>query len=453
MSIASEWQAILADLEKGFSLLKRLPPAVTFFGGARITPDDPIYEAAREVGRRFARAGIPPRTGAGPGIMTGVPEGYRAALAEPSSEVPLGAFSQGVAEGFEAECVAGRVDPSRTQGIKIYLPFEPETNEAIDESVELLTFPIRRLMLYENSLALVCFPGGFGTVDELFEVWARRAADLHRDPIIFMGEAFWTPLLRALRAVLAEGPRKLVAPDVLDEVVVSDDPERVLEAVTRAQGLVGFDEDPEVIARRLALEIPYVAGALGVTPNAVTVLGAPTLAEDDPTLDVAEVVLGALARTEVPVRVGTGGVLSRCALEVFRALGRAERLQGFFLAPGAGKARKDELPPAWTDRPHFEVTDPIAHKLLLSRRTSAFLALPGDLHTLETVFSVLCEIQTGKLARRPIALLGADYWGPIMEACAQVMLSSERRTISPEDLELFRIVDTAEDALAVLSGV
>lgn len=452
MSIAAEWQAILADLEKGFGLLKRLPPAVTFFGGARITPDDPMYEFAREIGRRFARAGVPPRTGAGPGIMTGVPEGYRAAVADVPG-LPCGAFTQGVAAGFAAECAEGTIDASRTQGIKIYLPFEPEINEAIDESVELLTFPIRRLMLYENSLALVCFPGGFGTVDELFEVWARRVADLHRDPIIFAGEAFWTPILAALRQALVEGPRKLVSGDLLDGVIVSDDPDRVIEAVTKAHGLVGFDEDPEVIARRLALEIPYVAGALGVTPNAVTVLGASNLAEDDPTLDIAEVVLGALARTDVPVRVGTGGVISRCALEVFRSLGKAERLQGFFLAPGRGQTRKDELPPAWTDRPHFEVTDPIAHKLLLSRRTSAFLALPGDLRTLEAVFSVLCEIQTGKLARRPIALVGSDFWSPIMDACARVMLSDERRTIAPDDLHLFRIVDTAEDALAVLSGV
>jgi uncharacterized protein (TIGR00730 family) len=449
MSIAAEWQAILGDLEKGFALLKRLPPAVTFFGGARITRDDPMYTVSQEIGARFARGGIPPRTGAGPGIMTGVPEGYRSGLTE-LQRSPVGGFAEGVAAGYQGQ---GTIDETRTQGIKIYLPFELEINPSIDESVELLTFPIRRLMLYENSLALVCFPGGFGTVDELFEVWARRAADLHRDPIIFVGEAFWTPILSALRSVLADGKRQLVPRAVLDEVIVSDDSERVLEAVTGAQGLVGFDEDPEAIARRLALEIPYVAGALGVTPNAVTVLGASRLAEDDPTLDVAEVVLGALARTDVPVRVGTGGVIARCALDVFRGLGRAERLQGFFLAAGRGQTRKDELPPAWTDRPHFEVTDPIAHKLLLSRRTSAFLALPGDLRTLESVFSVLCEMQTGKLARRPIVLVGSDFWAPIMDACTSVMLSGERRTISPEDVHLYRIVDSAEEALAVLSGV
>lgn len=449
MSIATEWQQILGDLEKGFGLLKRLPPAVTFFGGARIKPDDPMYRVSQTIGARFARAGIPPRTGAGPGIMTGVPEGYRAGLKEAPAEAACG-FACAMAMGFQTG--ADGVHPTSTQGIKIYLPFEPEINEAIDASVELLTFPIRRLMLYENSLALVCFPGGFGTVDELFEVWARRAANLHRDPIIFVGEAFWAPILGALREVLAER-RGIVPPAVLDDVIVTDDPERVLTAVTQAQGLVGFDEAPEAIARRLALEIPYVAGALSVTPNAVTVLGASTLGEDDPSLDVAEVVLGALARTDVPVRVGAGGVLARTALDIFRSLDRAERLQGFFLAPGRGQARADELPPAWTDRPHFEVTDPIAHKLLLSRRTSAFLALPGDLRTLEAVFSVLCEIQTGKLARRPVVLVGSDYWRPIMDACAKVMLSSERRTISPEDLHLARIVDTPEDALAVLSGV
>jgi uncharacterized protein (TIGR00730 family) len=446
MSFGGEWAAILDDLEKGFNLLRELPPAVTFFGGARITTSDPFYGVSKDIGRRFAEVGIPPRTGAGPGIMTSVPEGYR--LGVEASAAPTGAFAQGLCGAFDA---TSKRSTSRTQGIKIYLPFEPEVNAAIDDHVEMMTFPVRRLMLYENSLGLVVFPGGFGTLDELFEVWSRRAQQRHADPIIFVGEAFWTPILGALRRMLVSGKRPLVRPEVLDDVILTDDPARVVGAITGAQGLVGFDEDPEVIARRLAREIPFVAGALSVTPNAVTVFGGSHLRSDDPALDVAEVILGALARTDVPVRVGTGGALAECALDVFRSVGRADRLQGFFLTPSKAGAQ-ESLPPTWTDRPHHEVTDPIAHKLLLTRRATAFLALPGDLRSLEAVFSVLCEVQTGKLERRPIVLIGSDFWSPIFDACRAVMLTPERRTISPEDLELVRIVDTPEDALAVLSG-
>jgi hypothetical protein len=117
--------------------------------------------------------------------------------------------------------------------------------------------------------------------------------------------------------------------------------------------------------------------------------------------------------------------VAQTALDLYRAAGRAERVQGFFLRAGKGRPEaNEEVPPAWTDRPHFEVTDPIAHKLLLSKRTSGFLALPGDLRTLEGVFSVLCEIQTGKLEKRPVVLVGSDFWGPLMEACAKAVMLS-----------------------------
>lgn len=459
MTLAGEWTTLLTDLEKGFALLRRLPPAVTFFGGARITPDDPMYALSRDLGRRLAAAGIPPRTGAGPGIMTSVPEGYQAGLAEvaavPPSERPTRRISwvTGFADGLAAGWDEGSADATRTQGIKIHLPFEPEINPAIDEVVELMTFPIRRLMLYENSLALVVFPGGFGTLDETFEVWARRAAGRHNDPIIFVGKAFFGPILAALRRALVGGPRALVEPSLLDDVVVCDDPQEVVDTITTSEGLVGFDEPPQHIARRLLIEIPYVAGALSVLPQALTVLGGPRLAEDDPALRTAEVVLGALARADTPLRIGSGGVVAQTALDLYRAAGRAERVQGFFLRPGKHRPAAEDVPAAWTDRPHFEVTDPIAHKLLLSQRTSALLALPGDLRTLEAVFSVLTEIQTGKMSRRPVVLIGSDFWGPIVEACRAVMLSGERRTIGADDLELARVVDTPEDALAALSGV
>lgn len=421
---------------------------MTFFGGARIAVEDPVYALSRDLGRRFAQAGIPPRTGAGPGIMTGVPEGYRAGVAEvraiPPSERPtrrLGAVD-GIARGFE--------ETDRTQGIKIYLPFEPDVNEAIDDVVELMTFPIRRLMLYENSLALVVFPGGFGTLDETFEVWSRRASELHDDPIIFVGEAFFGPILAALRDSLA-GRRQLVPRALLDAVVLTDDPQLVVDTVARAHGLRGFDEDPEKIAHRLLLEIPYVAGALSVTPSAVCVLGGARLAGDDPALRLAEQVLAALAARSTAVRIGAGGAVAQRALELFKQAGRLDRLQGFFLKPGKGPA--PELPPpSWTDRPHFEVTDPIAHKLLLSQRASGFLALPGDLRLLEKVFSVLCEMQTGKMPKRPVALVGSDFWRPIMDACEQVMFCADRKTIGPEDMKLATIVDTAEEALAALGA-
>jgi uncharacterized protein (TIGR00730 family) len=436
-ALGKEWGDLLADLEKGFALLRDLPPAVTFFGGARITEDDPFWDQSRELGALLAAAGIPPRTGAGPGIMTSVPEGYKAASADSWQG---GAFATAVSKGYGAAACAIAAPP--TQGIKIYLPFEPETNEAIDRSVELVTFPIRRLMLYENSLALVVFPGGIGTLDELFEVWARRGGKF-RDPIILFGTSFFGPIIDALRIALCDGSRKLMTEEEF-RVQLTDDPQAVVDGLVKAEGLVGFDEEPEVLARRLAEEIPYVAGALRMADEAITVLGGDVLADDDPTLDVARGVLSSLA-AERSVRIGAGGALANLALSVFKEQGRVADLQGFFLAD-QGPA-SDE----WDEAMRLEVCDPLAHKLLLTQNTAGFLALPGAMRTLDEVFSVLCEMQTGKREEAPIVLVGSDYWQPIIDACETVMFSDERKTISADDFRRLTVVDGAKEALAALA--
>lgn len=442
-AIGKEWSQLLRDLEKGFALLRELPPAVTFFGGARITEADPFYQQSREIGCMLAAKGVPPRTGAGPGIMTSVPEGYKSV--KPSDErCKTGAFAKGLIEAYADKPEA--IPSPRTQGIKIYLPFEPETNHAIDRSVELITFPIRRLMLYENSLALVVFPGGIGTLDELFEVWVRRASGRHQDPIVLYGASFFGPIMAALRQALLEGKRQLVNPVDMDSILVTDDPQEVVAAVTNVEHLVGFDEPPEELARRLMEEIPYVAGALRMARTAITVFGGDALAENDPALCSATRIIDRLADGGKTLRVGTTGAIAKMTFKAFRAANRTDSLQGFFLGDG-----DDGIPAEWEPSNQLNVSDPLAHKLLLTQNTSGFLALPGGLQTLDEVFSVLCEVQTGKREAAPIVLLGSDYWQPIFEACREVMLSEERQTVSPHDFDLVTIVDSAEDALAALS--
>jgi uncharacterized protein (TIGR00730 family) len=448
MALDGEWGQLVEDLEAGFELLRKLPPAVTFFGGARIREDDPYYASSRQIGALLAAQGVPPRTGAGPGIMTSVPEGYRTFREE------RGAPTRGYARGLVAAYAARGEEPGpttrrygipSTQGIKIFLPFEPELNPAIERSVELITFPIRRLMLYENALAIVVFPGGIGTLDELFEVWARHAANRHQDPVVLFGEPFYGPILAALRGVMRNGQRSLLSEAEDQAVRVTDDPAEVVRLVTEHEDLVGFDEDPEVLAKRLVREIPYVEGVLSASPAAVTVFGGENLAPNDPALAVAEGVLTALAREDRAVRVGSGGETARLAVEAYGD--RRDRLQGFFLTAPGGEV---ELPERWGDCRSASVSDPLAHKLLLTQHTTAFVALPGRLQTLDEVFSVLCEMQCGKRPKAPIVCVGRDYWQPIVDACAEVMLSEARRTIGPDDLDLLSVVDDVEGALRAL---
>lgn len=441
-ALGKDWSNLMTDLAKGLALLRDLPPAVTFFGGARITENDPFYQQSKTLGRMLRCAGIPPRTGAGPGIMTSVPEGYKAEAGD--RQCKTGAFAKAMVEGYVAGEVVAQAPP--TQGIKIFLPFEPDTNEAIDHSVELVTFPIRRLMLYANSLALVVFPGGIGTLDELFEVWARRVSGRHKDPIVLYGSSFFGPIVDALRSVLLDGSRDLIDREEFDAVQVSDDPQWIVDSIAGAENLVGFDEMPELIAERLMIEIPYVAGALQMAPCATTVLGGATLPATDPTIEIARGIFERLAGDSA-LRVGAGGTVAEAAMTAFMTRGRVGNLQGFFL-----RSDTQSLSASWADASRLEVTDPLAHKLLLTENSSGFLVLPGTVQTLDEVFSVLCEMQTGKRSRVPLVLIGSDYWQPIIDACERVMLSKERQTVSPEDFGHMTVVDDVEAALEALAS-
>lgn len=173
-------EALVSELESGLALLKTLPPAVTFFGGARVRPGDPFFAAAERMGELLAETGIPPRTGAGPGIMTAVPEGFRRRLAALNP-------AQAALEAAEPTRQQNNRAQSWTQGFNIKLPFEQSVNPAIDVSLELVHFPTRKLMLYENALGIVIFPGGYGTMDELFEVWRLKIAGRLGDPFVLFG--------------------------------------------------------------------------------------------------------------------------------------------------------------------------------------------------------------------------------------------------------------------------
>lgn len=158
---------------------------VTMFGSARTTPDSPIYESTVEVARQLADDGFMVVTGAGPGLMEAAMVG------------------------------AGR---ERSIGVSIRLPFESGANPIIagdEKYVSMRYFFTRKLMLVKESHAFVCLPGGFGTLDETFElITLAQTAKTVPVPIIFLdtpGQAFWRPLMAAMEPLLLE--RGLISPD------------------------------------------------------------------------------------------------------------------------------------------------------------------------------------------------------------------------------------------------
>jgi hypothetical protein len=193
---------ITSEFVEGFDTLAAIEKGVTVFGSARVSPDDPHYAAAQEVSRILAEAGFAIITGAGPGIM-------------------------------EAANKGARMGGGRSIGCNIELPFEQGANPYLDTLIQFRYFFVRKTMFIKYSVAFIIFPGGFGTLDELFEaVTLIQTGKIYQFPVILFGRHYWAGLLRWLQSrVLAEG--KIATGDI-DLMVVTDDPAEAASTVIRA---------------------------------------------------------------------------------------------------------------------------------------------------------------------------------------------------------------------------
>ncbi len=192
---------IFGEIIKGFRSLHFVGPCVTVFGSARFGEGHPAYAMARAVGAGLAREGFTVMTGGGPGIMEAANRGAREA-------------------------------GGRSIGCNIRLPAEQEPNPYLDRWITFNYFFVRKLMLVKYSYAFVVMPGGFGTLDELFEALTLIQTEKIRDfPVILMGTEYWAPLLGFLRDRLAG--RGAIDPQDLDRIAVTDAPEEAVACIRR----------------------------------------------------------------------------------------------------------------------------------------------------------------------------------------------------------------------------
>ena len=178
---------------QGFEAVARIDrPAVTLFGSARVHEGHPAYEAAREVGRRFAEAGFAVVTGGGPGVME--------------------AANRGAKEGG-----------GLSVGFNIELPHEQHENRYLDLELTFRHFYTRKTMFVKAAEGFVIFPGGFGTLDELFEALTLiQTGKVLHFPVVLFDSDYWQGLLDWLRErLLTEG---MISPEDVDLLIVTDDP-------------------------------------------------------------------------------------------------------------------------------------------------------------------------------------------------------------------------------------
>jgi hypothetical protein len=194
---------IMAEFVEGFEKLGDIQDAVAIFGSARVLPDDRYYQLAVTTARLLAGAGFPIITGGGPGIME--------------------AANLGAVEG-----------DGLSIGCNIELPHEQGTNAYVRRSMYFRFFFVRKTMFAKYSMAFVVFPGGYGTMDELFEALTLiQTGKVSSFPVVLVGKDYWSGLVEWLRTTMAADGK--VAPEDLNLFHVTDDPEEVLRIIQRAK--------------------------------------------------------------------------------------------------------------------------------------------------------------------------------------------------------------------------
>lgn len=203
LSIEESWRIfrIMAEFVDAIESLSQLKHAVTIFGSARVRPDDPYYEKSEYLARRLAENGFSVITGGGPGIMEAANKGAAAA-------------------------------GGKSVGMNIRLPYEQKPNPYANIVIEYKYFFIRKVMFIKYAVAYVILPGGFGTMDELFEALTLiQTKRIKGFPVILMGSEYWQGLVDWLKNTMLQNDK--ITPGDLDIIQVIDDPDEVVKHIKK----------------------------------------------------------------------------------------------------------------------------------------------------------------------------------------------------------------------------
>jgi uncharacterized protein (TIGR00730 family) len=201
--VGESWRLfrIMGEFVEGIEALHDIGPAVSFFGSARTLPEDPYYQMAEKTAALFSKNNFAVITGGGAGIMAAANKG---ALEAGGTSV----------------------------GMNIILPHEQKPNPYTNIDVEFRYFFIRKVMFVKYALAYIIFPGGLGTLDELFEaVTLIQTKRIRPFPLILVGSAYWGGLVRWIKDRLLE--HKMISEEDLNILQIMDDPDEIVETVQK----------------------------------------------------------------------------------------------------------------------------------------------------------------------------------------------------------------------------
>jgi len=203
LSIDESWRVfrVMAEFVDGIEELSKIDRAVSIFGSARVTPDDPYYQKAETLARLLANAGFAVITGGGPGIMEAANKG------------------------------AGEMT-GKSVGMNIELPYEQKPNPYANVRINYKYFFIRKVMFVKYAVAYVIMPGGFGTMDELFEALTLiQTKRIKSFPVVLMGSDYWRGLLDWLKSTMLTDEK--ISPEDIDLIQVIDEPDDVMRYISK----------------------------------------------------------------------------------------------------------------------------------------------------------------------------------------------------------------------------
>ena len=193
---------VISEFVDAYEVMNRVGPCVSIFGSARTKPDHKYYKLATEIGRSLVREGYGVITGGGPGIMEA---GNRGAHLEKGASI----------------------------GLNIDLPFETSSNPYVDpdKDIDFRYFFVRKVMFVKYAQAFICCPGGFGTMDELFEVLTLiQTGKISKVPVVLVGTEYWQGMVDWIRETMSER-EMTISPNDMDLIPLVDTPEEVLNII------------------------------------------------------------------------------------------------------------------------------------------------------------------------------------------------------------------------------
>lgn len=404
---------IMSEFVEGFQFLGELKNEVTILGSARLAPNTKYYKIAVELGHLLGKNGFTTITGGGPGIM---------------EAANRGAFEAG----------------GESVGLNIQLPFEQRTNPYVKKSIGFYYFFTRKVMLTSPANAFVFFPGGFGTLDEFFEVVdVMEQGYMSESPIVLVGSEFWKPIISFLR----EKSGKLIgsmSDAEIDKWHLVDDASEAFNFIKDTQDRPNyyspqFDSNGGAEWRIFRIMAELVDGFEFLTQikNGATVLGTKSIMPGSRFYEAAQELGKELSGLGLTVVTGGGpGVMEAANKGAFERGGESI---GINMRVKGVERRNNYMTRT------IGFTFPFVRKLIITAPSNGFTFFPGGFGTLHQLFELLTLVETGKIEHMPLCLYNREFWQPLMDFIN--VMYEDFKTIGKSDRELCHIADSVADII------